>query len=120
MEVVWLPECQHWAFEVHPEVCFWALAGKRPMAHKKKTPEGSTERISLLAPIFPEIGHHLGNRPPGVAKDDLLAAAVARTALRLHAKQTAFARQSETRRGWKQRSLNKPDLREIGKSKLGL
>jgi predicted RNase H-like nuclease len=83
MEVVWLPECQHWAFEVHPEVCFWALAGKRPMAHKKKTPEGSTERISLLAPIFPEIGHHLGNRPSGVAKDDLLnAAAAAWSALR--------------------------------------
>jgi predicted RNase H-like nuclease len=24
------PERQEWAFEVHPEVCFWALNGERP------------------------------------------------------------------------------------------
>jgi predicted RNase H-like nuclease len=34
------PDCQKWAFEVHPEVCFWALNGKRPMAHKKKARRG--------------------------------------------------------------------------------
>ena len=33
-------ECQRWAFEVHPEVCFWALNQRRPMAHNKKTQEG--------------------------------------------------------------------------------
>jgi predicted RNase H-like nuclease len=79
------PECQQWAFEVHPEICFWALNGQRPMAHKKTTPEGKAERISLLAPIFPKIERHLGSRPKGVGKDDLLdAAAAAWTAIRLH------------------------------------
>lgn len=72
MEVVWLPETQQWAFEVHPEVCFWALSGQRPMAHNKKTKEGAADRLSILNPIFPKIGHHLGSRPNGVGKDDLL------------------------------------------------
>jgi predicted RNase H-like nuclease len=77
------PECQRWAFEVHPEVCFWALNGQRPMAHNKKTKEGAADRLSVLNPIFPKIGHHLGGRPSGVAKDDLLdAAAAAWSALR--------------------------------------
>jgi predicted RNase H-like nuclease len=78
-------DSQQWAFEVHPEVCFWALNGQRPMAHKKKSKEGAAERLSVLSPIFPEIGQHLGSRPPGVGKDDLLdAAAAAWTALRRH------------------------------------
>ena len=76
-------ECQRWAFEVHPEVCFWALNQRRPMKHNKKTREGATERIAVLRPIFPEIERHLANRPPRVGADDLLdAAAAAWTALR--------------------------------------
>jgi predicted RNase H-like nuclease len=79
------PETQQWAFEVHPEACFWALNQRRPMMHNKKTREGAADRLSCLNPIFPEIGHHLGSRPPGVGKDDLLdAAAAAWTALRRH------------------------------------
>jgi predicted RNase H-like nuclease len=77
-------ECQRWAFEVHPEVCFWALAGERPMAHRKKTEAGVNERLSLLRSSFPDIEHHLKNQPSGVGKDDLLDAAVAAwTALRI-------------------------------------
>jgi len=77
------PDCQQWAFEVHPEVCFWALNGQRAMAHNKKSKEGVAERLSLLSPIFPEIQRHLAARPPNVGKDDLLdAAAAAWTALR--------------------------------------
>jgi len=57
------PECQKWAFEVHPEVCFWALAGGRPMAHRKKTKVGVNERLDLLRSVFPDIEHHLQNRP---------------------------------------------------------
>jgi predicted RNase H-like nuclease len=79
------PECQRWAYEVHPEVCFWALAGQRPMTHKKKSSAGVTERLELLRSVFPTIDHHLQNRPSGVSKDDLLDAAVAAwTALKLH------------------------------------
>jgi predicted RNase H-like nuclease len=78
-------ETQQWVFEVHPEVCFWALNGQRPMAHNKKTKEGAADRLSVLNPIFPEIGYHLGSRPSGVATDDLLdAAAAAWTAHRQH------------------------------------
>ena len=79
------PECQHWAFEVHPEVCFWALNQHRPMKYNKKKKDGATERIVILRPIFPEIERHLANRPPRVGADDLLdAAAAAWTALRWH------------------------------------
>ena len=78
-------ECQRWAFEVHPEVSFWALNQHRPMAHNKKAKEGIEERIALLLRLFPEIETHLANRPARVGADDLLdAAAAAWTALRRH------------------------------------
>lgn len=79
------PTCQQWAFEVHPEVCFWALNGQRPMAHNKKTEDGVNERLNRLRTVFPEIEPHWRNRPPGVGSDDLLdAAAAAWTAVRIH------------------------------------
>ena len=72
-------------FRGSPEVCFWALNGKRSMAHNKKKEAGFNERVGLLSPVFPEIYRHLLNQPSGVAKDDLLDAAVAAwTALRRH------------------------------------
>jgi predicted RNase H-like nuclease len=79
------PETQQWAFEVHPEVCFWALNQQHSMLHNKKKESGRNERCKLLRTVFPRIQQHLLNRPPGVAKDDLLdAAAAAWTALRRH------------------------------------
>jgi predicted RNase H-like nuclease len=79
------PECQQWAFEVHPEVCFWALAGQSPMLHNKKTEAGRHERLKLLDTVFPDLQRHLDSRPRWVGKDDLLDAAVAAwTALRQH------------------------------------
>ena len=79
------PDSQQWAFEVHPEVCFWALNQRRPMRHNKKTKEGIAERIGALRPLFPEIERHLAERPSRVGADDLLdAAAAAWTALRWH------------------------------------
>jgi len=79
------PDRQQWAFEVHPEVCFWALNGQHPMAHGKKTEAGRNDRLKLLRTEFPHIQQHLLNRPSGVGKDDLLdAAAAAWTALRRH------------------------------------
>jgi predicted RNase H-like nuclease len=90
------PETQQWAFEVHPEVCFRALNGERSMAHNKKTKEGASDRLSVLNPIFPKIGHHLDSRPKGVAKDDLLdAAAAAWTALRRHRGEAKYVCMSE-------------------------
>jgi predicted RNase H-like nuclease len=79
------PDCQQWAFEVHPEVCFWALNQRRPMAHNKKTMEGTADRVVLLRRVFPQVETHLANRPRGVGADDLLdAAAAAWTGLRWH------------------------------------
>jgi len=79
-----MPECQKLVFEVHPEICFWALAGECPMAHGKRTKVGGVERLDLLRSVFPDIERHLEERPPGVAKDDLLDSAVSSwTALRL-------------------------------------
>jgi len=82
------PDCQRWAFEVHPEVCFWALNQCRPMKHSKKIKDGAAERIVLLRRVFPQIEIHLANRPRAVGADDLLDAAVATwTALRWHRKE---------------------------------
>jgi predicted RNase H-like nuclease len=52
---VWLrraPFLQTRVHEVHPEVCFYFLAGKRPLRNSKKSKEGQSERIALLEPIF--------------------------------------------------------------------
>ncbi len=78
------PTCQLWAFEVHPEISFWALAGKHPMTHRKKSLAGLNERLAHIRPVFQQIDYHLDHRPSGVAKDDLLDAAVAAwTAIRI-------------------------------------
>jgi predicted RNase H-like nuclease len=78
-------DCQRWVFEVHPEVCFWALNQCRPMTHNKKTKDGIAERIGALRPVFPEIERRLADRPSRVGADDLLdAAAAAWSALRWH------------------------------------
>jgi predicted RNase H-like nuclease len=77
------PDSQRWAFEVHPEVCFWALNQGSPMKHNKKTKEGAAERVVLLRRVFPQVETHLVNRPRGIGADDLFDAAVAAwTALR--------------------------------------
>lgn len=39
--------------EVHPEICFWALSGRRPMFYRKKTREGYAERMALLERVLP-------------------------------------------------------------------
>lgn len=39
--------------EVHPEVCFWALAGCTPMTASKKIREGYCERVLLLQTFRP-------------------------------------------------------------------
>ena len=72
--------------ESHPEICFWALAGGRPMAQYKKTERGFTERLNLLKKINPAIkiiiDTALEDFPRKyLAKDDILdASALAVTA----------------------------------------
>ena len=67
--------------EIHPELCFWGLAG-RPMQYAKKRSEGLAERTQLLQSIYPQaadiIVHVLSTyRRKDVAKDDILDALVA-------------------------------------------
>ncbi len=75
------PELQRHVFEVHPEVSFWALAGKRPMAYHKSKAEGFDERRALLAASLD--GAAIPTRPEarGFARpakaDDVLDAIVA-------------------------------------------
>lgn len=67
------PELQRRVFEVHPEVCFWALNHGTPMEHRKTAPEGKTQRVGLLRPVTPDIEHvHI----TGAKNDDILDAAV--------------------------------------------
>ena len=62
--------------EIHPELCFWGLAG-RPMQHPKKRNEGLSERTQLLQSIYPQtddiIAHALSTyKRKDVARDDIL------------------------------------------------
>lgn len=38
--------------EVHPEICFYHLAGRKPLKYNKKCREGHQERKELLQPFF--------------------------------------------------------------------
>ena len=40
--------------EVHPELCFWGLAGGVPMHFGKKSPEGRAERLAVLSRFEPK------------------------------------------------------------------
>ena len=67
--------------EIHPELCFWGLAG-RPMQHAKKRSEGLSERTQLLQSIYPQtadiIAYALSTyRRKDVARDDILDALAA-------------------------------------------
>ena len=41
--------------EVHPEVCFWALADRKPMKYRKTIFEGRQERLQVLQQFEPGI-----------------------------------------------------------------
>lgn len=67
--------------ESHPEICFWALNGGRPMAHSKKTSEGRAERMAVLRRFFPAADALLEQAASGhprrqVALDDIIDATV--------------------------------------------
>ena len=67
--------------EIHPELCFWGLAGQ-PMQHAKKQREGLSERTQLLQSIYPQttdvIAYALSTyRRKDVARDDILDALAA-------------------------------------------
>ena len=68
--------------EVHPEICFRALAHGRPMAFSKKTADGFDERLAVLKAVRPDAESEVAGilhrcRGRGVAPDDVLDAFVA-------------------------------------------
>jgi predicted RNase H-like nuclease len=68
--------------EVHPEVCFWALNGRKALATKKKRIDGFEQRLELLSRFVPDarelVKQALDEFPrKEVARDDILDALVA-------------------------------------------
>ena len=72
--------------EVHPEVCFWAIAGERAMCHSKKELDGFCERLTVLNNVRPSVRREFDeimewrqddNRRRKVGCDDVLDAMVA-------------------------------------------
>ena len=73
--------------EMHPEVCFWALAG-RPMAHSKRTAEGAAERILVLTRHLPSAGAIAdevarAHRKTALTRDDVIDALAGAVTARL-------------------------------------
>ena len=70
-------KARHIVREVHPEVCFWALAGGSPLSNRKKTGAGFHERFALLEGFRPSVGEEFARirtefRCWDVADDDIL------------------------------------------------
>jgi predicted RNase H-like nuclease len=68
--------------EIHPEICFWALSGGRPMQYSKKKQEGFFERQKILESVYTKteaIGNEASSdyRRSEVARDDVIDALVA-------------------------------------------
>jgi len=38
--------------EIHPEICFWALNGKKSMTNKKSLPAGFHERLDVIRKVY--------------------------------------------------------------------
>jgi predicted RNase H-like nuclease len=81
------PELHARVFEVHPELCFYHWAGKKPMRHPKKTGFGFAERLALVQAAFgsaaEEIRENISRKE--AHDDDILDALAALwTAQRIH------------------------------------
>lgn len=73
---------KHGIREIHPEVCFWALAGRKAMKYSKTTIEGREERIRILQQFEPDLSALLDDvltktLRKNVQTDDVLDATVA-------------------------------------------
>jgi len=75
------PELQSRVFEIHPELCFWAAAGKKPLSHPKRKAAGFEERRAILERVLTGVEiltrSEVRRKLTGVEPDDVLDAAVA-------------------------------------------
>lgn len=71
VDAIMTPEAQGAIVEVHPELCFWALNGERPLEYPKKESLGLETRRSLLKDhlVDPAVFYDL--RLTGTGKDDI-------------------------------------------------
>lgn len=62
--------------EVHPEVCFWGLNGKKSMKYSKRKSEGFNERLKVIKKINARcdelVNETLKHKGFGVSRDDIL------------------------------------------------
>jgi predicted RNase H-like nuclease len=71
------PDARQTVRESHPEVCFAALAGGRPMCHYKKTDSGFEERVEILCACWSDSRRLLAETMDSLsrveaARDDLV------------------------------------------------
>ena len=69
-------------WEIHPEICFWALNGSQPMKFPKKKRDGYLERREILFSVYPHTKALVDDalrkyKRCEVASDDILDALVA-------------------------------------------
>jgi predicted RNase H-like nuclease len=74
-------KARHHIRESHPEVCFWALSGGRPMRFNKKTADGHRKRKHILQRLYPRSKEIIESAMSkflrkDLAKDDILDALV--------------------------------------------
>jgi predicted RNase H-like nuclease len=80
-----VPSLQGCVVEVHPELCFYEINGRRPVGEPKKSAEGRKRRSRLLERAWRrKLSAVVESRPRGVGRDDILdAMAVSWTAERV-------------------------------------
>jgi predicted RNase H-like nuclease len=75
------PQLQARVFEIHPELCFWAAAGRRRLSHPKRKAAGFEERRAILEQVLIGVEIPTWRKAtgllPGVGPDDVLDATVA-------------------------------------------
>lgn len=81
------PGLTHRVIESHPELCFWRLNGRRPLAEPKKVKgkvyePGMAERRALLQETGIDAALHTSVLPAGAGEDDVLDALAVMTAAR--------------------------------------
>ena len=76
VDALMTPALQDRVVEVHPEVSFWALNGRRTLEFWKRKPQGAQERLHILAPAFADSIPAL-RAPKGSGLDDLYDACAA-------------------------------------------
>lgn len=84
------PYRQRTVYAVHPELCFFQLAGDRPLTASKSSPAGLAERTDLLVRRVPGIARALAEPVKGASTPQLLDALAALwTARRISARSAA-------------------------------